>query len=185
MACGYCRGVPLLVPSVRALPIACIDPRIKTASRMTNNLAEQEVAAIDVDANPLLLDIDGFVSESTGANFFAVIAGELVTPGDLDVLNGISRDTLMALARDQAIPCRMARMTLFDVQNSDEAFLTSTSFCIEPVRSVNGAAFPGGAPGPITRALTRDWAESIDHDFVAQALSHLEPGERADLTART
>ena len=181
IARGYYRGVPMLVPSVRALPTASIDPRMKTASRMTNNLAEQEVAAIDADAHPLMLDIDGFVSESTGANFFAVIGGELVTPGDLAVLNGISRGTVIALAREQQIPCRTARMTLFDVQNASEAFLTGTSFCIEPVSSVGGAAFPDGAPGPITRALTKAWAESIHHDFVAQALSHLEPAERASL----
>ena len=171
----------MLVPSVRALPVASIDPRMKTASRMTNNLAEQEVAAIDPHANPLLLDIDGLVSESTGANFFAVIGGELVTPGDLDVLNGISRNTVIALAGEQSIPCRMARMTMFDVQNADEAFLTGTSFCMEPVRSVNGASFPGGTPGAITRALTKAWAKSIGHDFVEQALSHLEPAERAKL----
>jgi len=124
MAQGYCCGVPMLVPSVRALPIASIDPRMKTASRMTNNLAEQEVAAIDAHAYPLMLDIDGFVSESTGANFFAVIRGELVTPGDLQVLNGISRDTVIALAREHAIPFRTARMTIFDVKNADEAFLS-------------------------------------------------------------
>jgi len=97
---------------------------MKTASRMTNNLAEQEVAAIDAHAYPLMLDIDGFVSESTGANFFAVIRGELVTPGDLQVLNGISRDTVIALAREHAIPFRTARMTIFDVKNADEAFLS-------------------------------------------------------------
>ena len=182
MARGYCSGVPMLVPSVRALPSVSIDPRMKTASRMTNNLAEQEVSAIDENAYPLLLHIDGFVAESTGANFFAVIGGELVTPGDLEVLNGVSRGTVIALARDKGIPCRTARMTLFDVRNADEAFLTGTSFCLEPVRSVNGMAFPGGAPGPMTRALTKAWAESIDHDFVAQALSHLEPMERAKLT---
>ena len=181
MARDYCRGVPMLVPSLRALPIASIDPRMKTASRMTNNLAEQEVAAIDTAAYPLLLDLDGFVSEGTGANFFAVIGGELVTPGDLDALNGISRATVLALARDAAIPCRRARLTLFDVQNAEEAFLTGTSFCLKPVRSVNGAGFPAGAPGPITRALTEAWVESIGHDFVAQALSHLDPEERAKL----
>lgn len=182
MARDYCRGVAMLVPSLRALPIASIDPRMKTASRMTNNLAEQEIAAIDPAASPLLLDGDGFVSEGTGANFFAVIGGEIVTPGDLEVLNGISRATAIALARDLSIPCRRAPITLFDVQNAAEAFLTGTSFCLKPVRSVNGAAFSAGAPGPVTRALTEAWAESLGHDFVAQALSHLDPEERAALT---
>ena len=148
IARDYHRGVPMPVPSVRALPIASIDPRMKTASRMTNNLAEQEIAAIDPAASPLLLDGDGFVSEGTGANFFAVIGAEIVTPGDLEVLNGISRATAIALARDLSIPCRRAPSTLFDLQNAEEAFLTGTSFCIKPVCSVNGAGFPPARPAP-------------------------------------
>ena len=183
MARGYCRGVPMWVPSVRGLPIASIDPRMKTTSRMTNNLAEQEVAAIDPEASPLLLDPDGFVSESTGSNFLAVIGGEIVTPADFEVLNGISRATVIELARTEGIPCRTSRLTLFDVQNAGEAFLTGTSFCIQPVRSVNGASFVDGAPGPVTRRLTQAWSDAIGHDFVAQALSHLEPEERAKLTS--
>jgi branched-chain amino acid aminotransferase len=183
MARGYCRGVPMWVPSVRGLPIASIDPRMKTTSRMTNNLAEQEAAAIDPEAYPLLLDPDGFVSESTGSNFFAVSNGELITPDDPDVLNGISRTTVRELARAQSIMLRPGRITLFDVHNADEAFLTGTSFCILPVRAVNGAAFPKGAPGPVTRRLTQAWIESIGHDFVAQALSHLTPDERAKIAA--
>lgn len=183
MARAYCRGVPMWVPSVRGLPIASIDPRMKTTSRMTNNLAEQEVLAIDPEAYPLLLDPDGFVSESTGSNFFAVIGGEIVTPADFEVLNGISRATVIELARAHGLPHRTARLTLFDVQNADEAFLTGTSFCIQPVRSVNGAAFRNGAPGPVTRGLIRAWSDSIGHDFVAQALSHLEPQERAKLAS--
>ncbi len=176
IARGYQRGVPLLVPSVRMVPTASFDPRMKTTSRMANNLAEQEVSSIDPEAYPLMLDVAGFVSESTGANFFAVKDGTLLTAEDADVLMGISRGTVLDLAARLGIPCRKARMTLYDVEGASEAFLTGTSYCILPVRSVNGRALGKVAPGPTTRALMDAWIKSIGHDFVAQALSHLDPG---------
>ena len=180
MARGYLRGVPTIVPSVRSVPSASFDPRLKTTSRMTNNLADLEVSALDPDAHALLLDTQGFVSEGTGANFFAVVADELLTPHESDVLDGISRRTAIELARASGIPCRAARMTMFDIRNASEAFFTGTSFCLLPVHSVNGVALGKHVPGPITRQLLQAWANLIGHDFVAQAVSHLSADERSD-----
>ncbi|MFN0043383.1 MAG: aminotransferase class IV [Alphaproteobacteria bacterium] len=183
MASTYRLGVPLIVPSLRAPPRASLDPRIKTTSRMTHNLAEHEVAAIDPASRPLMLDTEGFVSESTGANFFAVFDGTLVTAGDTEVLNGISRATALELAGALGIKCRQGRISPFDLANAAEAFITATSFCMAPVRSVNGKALGLVMPGPVTRALMDQWAKTMGHDFVAQAFSHLEPGARAALDA--
>jgi branched-chain amino acid aminotransferase len=70
---------------------------------------------------------------------------------------------------------------LFDAYTADEAFLTSTSLCICPVQSINGAAIGGAAthgaarvPGPVTRQLTDAYRRFVDHDFVAQYLKRLE-----------
>lgn len=184
MARAYRLGVPLLVPSLRTPPRASLDPRMKTTSRMTHNLAEREIATLDPEAYPLMLDTEGFVSESTGANFFAVIEGTLVTAGDTDVLNGISRATALELAGALGLKCRPGRISLFDLGSATEAFITATSFCMAPVRSVNGAALGPAIPGPVTRALMDQWVKAMDHDFVTQALAHLEPGARAALDAR-
>ena len=184
MARAYRLGVPLIVPSLRTPPRASLDPRIKTTSRMTHNLAEHEVAAIDPESHPLMLDTEGFVSESTGANFFAVLDGTLVTAGDTEVLNGISRATAIELAGALGLRCRTGRISPFDLGSATEAFITATSFCMAPVRSVNGAALGAAVPGPVTRALMDQWAKAMGHDFVAQALSHLEQGARAALDAR-
>jgi branched-chain amino acid aminotransferase len=180
---SYRRGAPMVVASVRSVPAQALDPRMKTTSRMTQNLAEQEVAGVDPSAYALLLDTDGYVSESTGANFFAVIGGTVLTADDGTVLHGISRRTAMELAASRGIPCRPARLTLFDIYNAEEAFITGTSYCLLPIRSVNGKTFGHGPPGPVTRALTEAWIAALGHDFVAQALAHLPPAERAALAA--
>lgn len=180
---AYRLGISMIVPSVRAVPVEALDPRMKTASRMTQNLAEQEVAAIDPSAYALLLDTEGYVSESTGANFFAVVGGTVLTADDGAVLHGISRRTVMELAASLGLPCRSARLSLFDIANAEEAFITGTSYCLLPVRSINGRTLSRAVPGPVTRALTGAWGSAIGHDFVAQALSHLPADERAALAA--
>jgi branched-chain amino acid aminotransferase len=86
----------------------------------------------------------------------------------------VSRATVTDLAAGQGIPCREADIDLYDAYNADELFLTSTSLCICPVRSVNGNPIgDGGVPGPITKRLTDAYIELVDCDFVAQYLKQL------------
>jgi branched-chain amino acid aminotransferase len=86
----------------------------------------------------------------------------------------VSRATVIDLAAGQGIPCREADIDLYDAYKADELFLTSTSLCICPVRSVNGNPIgDGGVPGPITKRLTDAYIELVDCDFVAQYLKQL------------
>ena len=81
---------------------------------------------------------------------------------------------MIELAEELGIPLAEADVDLYDAYTADEAFITSTSFCICPVRSVNGNQIgDGSVPGPITRRLTDAYARLVDHDFVAQYLKHL------------
>jgi branched-chain amino acid aminotransferase len=133
-----------------------------------------EVRAHDPEAWGVLLDIRGNLSEGTGSNIFLVRGGTVYTPRGQFVLGGISRETVLDLARESAIPLVEADLDLFDAYGADEAFLTSTSLCICPVRSINGRAIGGGAvPGPVTRRLTEAYVRFVDHDFVAQYLKRL------------
>ena len=72
-----------------------------------------------------------------------------------------------------AIPCREADLDLVDAATADEIFMTSTSLCICPVRSIAGRALPGPLPGPVTLRLSEAYAHEVDCDFVAQYLRHL------------
>ncbi|HYZ41084.1 MAG TPA: aminotransferase class IV, partial [Stellaceae bacterium] len=88
---------------------------------------------------------------------------------------GVSRQTVIDLARQLAIPCEEADLDLYDAYTAEECFLTSTSLCICGVRSLNGRPFAAGKiPGPITQRLIDAYKELVDCDFVAQYLQHLD-----------
>jgi branched-chain amino acid aminotransferase len=101
----------------------------------------------------VLLDVDGHVAEAPTSNLFAVIDGQLVTPRLGRILDGITRDSVLAIARAEGIPAQERTLTLAELSAADEAFLTASSFPIAPVGSVNGKVLGRGAPGALTTRL--------------------------------
>ena len=167
-------GMRLIVPTVRRVPPVCLSPRIKSHAIAHLIMAEQEVRAQDPDAWPILLDVNDHLSECRGANIFLVKDRTLYTPHGRFVLEGISRATIIDLAKDLDIPVEEKNLDLYDAYTADEVFVTSTSWCVCPVRSVNGVTVADGRlPGPLTAELTRAYIELVDCDFVAQYLRHL------------
>ena len=121
-----------------------------------------------------MTDEHGNLAEGRFYNVFVVRDGALFTPRAQAVLPGITRETVLDLARELSIPAHEADIDLYDAYNADELFLTSTSLCICPVRSVNGSKIgAGGVPGPITKRLTEAYIDLVDCDFVAQYLKQL------------
>ncbi len=168
-------GIRVLVPSVRRVPPQCLSPRAKTHNYLNLVVADLEVRDRDPEAWAILLDLDGHLAEGIGSNLFLVRDGTVYTPRGEFVLGGISRETVVELARALGIPLVEKDLDLYDAYNADEAFLTSTSLCICPVRSINGVELRAGqVPGPLTRRLTDAYRELVDFDFVAQYLKHLE-----------
>jgi branched-chain amino acid aminotransferase len=171
----YNEGVVLITPSIRRTPPECLDPRAKLGNYLNHKLANLEAHGVSEAARPLLLDIEGNIAESSGANFFIVRNGEILTPPQEHVLPGISRKVTIDLARNLGIPVTEQRLTLFDAYTADEAFLTATSFCLIPVARVNRWA-PRTVAGPIVARLTRQWSDLVGLDIVAQAqLDHVTP----------
>jgi branched-chain amino acid aminotransferase len=167
-------GIDVIVPSVRRVPPDSLTPRAKTHNYLNLVMADLEAHAHDPESWAVLLDHHGNLCEGLGSNIFVVRDGELLTPHERFVLPGVSRATVIELAAELGIECREAAIDLYDAYNADEVFLTSTSLCICPVRTVNGSKIgDGGVPGPITRRLTEAYIELVDCDFVAQYLKHL------------
>ncbi len=168
-------GITVLVPSVRRIPPDALSPRAKTHNYLNVIVGDLEVRARDPEAWAILLDVHGNLAEGIGSNLFLVRDGTVYTPRGRYVLGGISRETVIELARDAAIPLVEADLDLFDAASADEAFLTSTSLCICPVRAIDGVEPRSGrVPGPITRRLTEAYKALVDYDFVAQYLKHLD-----------
>jgi branched-chain amino acid aminotransferase len=138
-------------------------------------MAERPVKALNPEAWAILLDENGNLAEGLGSNIFIVREGELFTPSERYVLPGVSRQMTIDMGNKLGIKTTAGDIDLFDAANADEMFLTSTSLCILPVKSFNGAAVGSGKPpGPITRKLIDAYAKDVGCDFVGQYLKFLQ-----------
>lgn len=169
----YTEGCHAVLSFSRAIPAQSLDARIKNRSRLFYTLADTEARLIDPDAQVVILDTDGYVSENKGGNIFAVIEGELHTPTTENCLDGISRQTVLDLARRLGIPTRESRLQPYDLYTADEMFFTSTPYCIMPATRFNGLPIADGRVGPIAQRLLAAWSELVGVDIVAQAQRQL------------
>jgi branched-chain amino acid aminotransferase len=174
----YVEGAPLIIPSTRRIPPQCLESKAKITNKMNHNMAAFEAKQVDPRAIPLMLDIDGNLSETSAHNFFLVIDGKLCTPTDRNVLGGITKVVIFDLAKQLGVEIVDGNYTPYDLYNAEEAFLASTSPTFVPVRTVNGAKIGNGAPGPVTVRLIAAWNKMVGMDIVDQALSHLDKQER-------
>jgi branched-chain amino acid aminotransferase len=167
-------GIDVVVPATRRIPPSVLSPRAKTHNYLNLILADKEVKAGRPDAWSVLLDEHGNLCEGIGSNIFVVRGERVLTPREQYVLPGVSRRTVMDLAAQLGVPCAEQDLDVYDAVTADEVFLTSTSLCICPVRSVNGHPIGNGSvPGPVTRRLTEAYIAHVGTDFVAQYLSRL------------
>lgn len=165
---AYDGGAHAVIPKTRAYPSESLDPKVKHYSRLNFVLAEMEASDVDPDALPVLLDMDGKVSEGTGANFFVVTAGTLRTPRDNSTLQGVSRMTVMEIADTLGIPAVEDDLQPYDLYTADEAFFCSTPYCILPVGRIDNRRIGHVAPGPVTNQLLAAWSERAGLDIVDQ-----------------
>jgi len=165
----YTDGKRVVTAHFRNIPPQCYEQRCKNRSRLPHFMAKLEVQQIDADAFALLLDADGFISEGTGANIFFASGGVLRTPTTRNILNGISRLTVIALAAQLGIEVQERDLTLYDAYTAEEAFWTTTSYCILPISYIDGRPIGQSYPGPLASRLLTAWSAMVQVDIVAQA----------------
>ncbi len=166
-------GIDIVVPPTRRVAPDMLSPRAKTHNYLNLITADLEAKAQDPEAWSVLLNAEGHLAEGIGSNLFLVRDGEVLTPRERWVLPGISRETVIELCGALGIACREADLDLYDAATADEMFMTSTSLCLCPVRSIGGRRLPAPVPGPLTRRLSDAYAAAVGCDFVAQYLKHL------------
>ena len=108
-------------------------------------------------------------SENKGGNFFLVTNNRIRTPSTINCLDGISRQTIFLLAAQLGIPIEECQLLPYDVIIADEAFFTSTPYCIMPATKFNGIEIGDGKLGPITKKLLATWSEMVGVDIIEQA----------------
>jgi len=128
--------------------------KAKMMGQYTNSVMAKREAKFGGYDEAILLDTQGFVSEGSGENIFIVKNGVLMTP-DLSssILAGITRDTVITLAREEGFTVQECRITRDQLWLADEAFFTGTAAEVTPIREVDDRTIGEGAPGPITKRL--------------------------------
>lgn len=165
----YAEGKPVVTSIFRNIPSQSFEQRCKNRARLPHYLSKLYCQGIDSDAFALMLDTDGFLTEGTGANIFFVSNGKLITPTSRNILNGISRLYTIELAKNTGIEVIEKDIGLYEAYNAEEAFWTTTSYCILPIRSIDGRSIGGGKPGKTTLSLISAWSASVGVDIIGQA----------------
>ncbi|MBN1794774.1 MAG: branched-chain-amino-acid transaminase [Candidatus Omnitrophica bacterium] len=153
----YQKGLEVVtVATPRNLPEA-LNPQIKSLNYLNNILAK--VSAINSGVEEaIMFSWDGHVAECTGDNIFVVKNGELCTPPVyLGILNGITRQVIIGIARKNKFPCTEKILTRHDLFIADEVFLTGTAAEVIPVIKIDSRPIGTGKPGRITRELMREF----------------------------
>jgi branched-chain amino acid aminotransferase len=146
----YRDGVSVV--TVRTDRAADAAPGAKVSNYLASMLALQRARAAGAH-EALILDAEGHALEGTTSNFFLVTGGALLTAPVGQILAGITRAHVIAVAEDEGIPVRYGAICKSDIRGAQEAFLTSSLREILPVVRVDGDVIGDGAPGPVTRRL--------------------------------
>ena len=172
---GDNHGLRVSVSTVRRIDASTLPPFVKACGHYTNSVrAAQEALRRGFD-DAILLNNKGNVAEGSGANLFMVKDGTLIT-NDIDesILEGVTRDSVLQLARDKGIPIQMRPMKLTDIELADEMFFCGTAVEIAAIKEVDGRTIGEGIPGPITKDLQQTFQEAV-HGKLPQYRHWLSP----------
>ena len=158
----YEKGLTLVtVATQRNLPEA-VNPRIKSLNYLNNILAKIEAINAGVE-EAIMLNSFGLVSECAGDNIFAIRKGVLITPSiSMGVLEGITRNAVIELAREKGIEVKPVVMTRYDLFIADEVFLSGSAAEIVPVIKIDGRVIGDGKPGKMTRDLMKEYHQLVN-----------------------
>ncbi len=160
-------GVAAVVARVRRNPVAALDPAIKSSNLLNNILAAQEAHDAGA-AEALLFNTAGWLAEGSITNVFLVKAGRLLTPGlDCGILDGLTRELVLEIARSGGIPCEEGRYGRDAVEQADEVFVTSTTREILPVARLDGRPVGAGSRGPVTGRLQELFRRRVERELGA------------------
>ncbi|MFO1319713.1 MAG: branched-chain amino acid transaminase [Burkholderiales bacterium] len=150
---GIEKGIRVKTSSYARHHINVTMARAKFAATYANSILANLEATQDGYDEALLLDVDGYVAEGAGENLFVIKDGRIYEPELTSALIGITRDTVVQLARDHGLEVTSKRLTRDDIYIADEAFFTGTAAEVTPIRELDNRTIGQGTRGPITAKL--------------------------------
>jgi branched-chain amino acid aminotransferase len=163
------RGIKIRTSSFTRHHVNISMTRAKASGHYINSmLALQEAVSAGAD-EALLLDPEGYVAEGSGENVFIVKNGVIYTPEVTACLNGITRNTVLTLARELGVEIVEKRITRDEVYIADEAFFTGTAAEVTPIRELDGRQIGAGRRGPVTEKLQKAYFDLVTGKTAAHA----------------
>lgn len=159
---GLKNGIKGKVSSYSRGDVRAMFPKAKISGNYINSvLAKREAKYCGFD-EAVMLDTSGYVSECSGENIFLVKNGEILTPTEgQSMLGGITRETVLALAKDNNIPVRETLISRDMLYLADEIFIVGTAAEVTPMSSVDNRSVGTGKPGPITALIQKRYFEVV------------------------
>lgn len=155
------KGIRVRISSFTRHHVNAMMTKAKVSGNYVNSmLAINEANACGYD-EALLLDSEGYVAEGSGENFFMVKDGMLITPHLTSCLEGLTRDTIIALAKEMGIQVKEKAITRDEVYVADECFFTGTAVEVTPIREVDDRPIGNGSRGPLTQKLQQRYFEVV------------------------
>jgi branched-subunit amino acid aminotransferase/4-amino-4-deoxychorismate lyase len=137
----------------------CLDSKIHHANLLNNILASIEANVAGVDS-AIMLDVNGFISETNDTNLFIVKRGVVQTPHADSCLPGITRQMVLDICAAEKIPAEERNLSLSELYTAAEVFTSGTAGELTPVLEADGRSIGDGKPGPMTKRL-----QSLHRDF--------------------
>lgn len=154
------EGITLITSSIRRNPPQCLDSKIHHNNLLNNILAKIEANVSQVD-DAVMLDIDGFVSETNATNIFFVKNGKLLTPFATSCLPGLTRFKVMQIAQKARITVEKKQISIAEMYTADECFTTGTMGALAWVKKIDGRTIGNGQMGEVTIKLNDLYFESV------------------------
>ncbi len=154
---GLKNGIRVKTSSYSRHHVNVMMTKAKICGNYVNSVLAKKEAMENGYDEALMLDTDGYVSEASGENIFIVRDGKIKTTPLTSILPGITRDSVITLARDQGIEVIEQRFTRDELYTADEAFFTGTAAEITPIREADNRTIGEGKPGPVTLGLQKDF----------------------------
>lgn len=156
------NGIRVKVSTFNKFHINSFLVKGKVVGHYVNSVLAKIEAKREGYKEAILLDHLGYVAEGSGENIFIVRNKEIVTPGeDATILGGITRDSVICLARDLGIPVIQSRLTRNDLYLADEVFFSGTAAEVTPIVEIDRRVIGDGVPGPITRQIQNAFTEVV------------------------
>jgi branched-chain amino acid aminotransferase len=158
---GLQKGIRVKTSSYARHHVNVTMARAKFAATYANSILANTEAIQDGYDEALLLDVDGFVAEGAGENVFIIKDGCIYEPEIASALVGITRSTIISLAREMGLEVKSKRLTRDDIYIADECFFTGTAAEVTPVRELDNRMIGAGSRGPITEELQKRYFDVV------------------------